>query len=97
MLECSRRQEKNVGEAPFCCAGYFSAGGRGSLLEHLESLHVEFIKCLGQLKMCKCCPQHCRQGDARPRTQEATKEAQVFIVDMDKGPKENIWTVKEKK
>jgi hypothetical protein len=90
-------KKKDVGRSHSCCAGYLSVDGRGSLLNQIELLHVELIKCMEQLKSCRCCPQHYRQGDFGPRRQEATKEAQVNSVDMGKDPEEGTWAVKEKR
>jgi hypothetical protein len=90
-------KEKIVGEDSSCYTGYLAAGGRDFLIQQLEALHVELINYLGQLKICKCCPQHYRQGDAWPRMLEITKEAQVLSVDLDKGQDEIPWPIKEKK
>ena len=89
-------KEKYVREASFCCAGCVSVGGRGHLLEYLEALPVEFSKCIGKLKSCYCL-QHCGQEGNGPKTQEATKEAHISTLEMDKGLEENNWAVKEKK
>jgi hypothetical protein len=88
---------KDMGESHSCCADYLLVAGRGSLLDKIEFLHVEIIKCMEQLKSCRCCPQQCRQGDFGPRRQEATKEAQSNSVDMDRDLEEGTWAVKEKR
>ena len=49
-------KEKIVGEGASCCASCLSIGGIDSLLIKLEALHMELIKYIGQLKICKCCP-----------------------------------------
>ena len=57
------KKKDDVGKAHSCCVGYLSVDGRGSLLNKIKLLHVEIVKCMEQLKLCRCCSQHCGQGD----------------------------------
>jgi hypothetical protein len=91
-VKCLSEEEgkkKDVGKLHSCCAGYLSEDGRGTLLNQLELLHVEIFKCMEKLKLCRCCPQLCGQGEVGPRKQETSKEAQVKPVVLDSNPEED--------